>query len=87
VLVVINFLNRSGTGVLPIPNGSVSFLVDADNDFIISPVDVLVVINALNRRSGGEGEGQLPNGSIEDSVLALYLTEEFSRLKLRRGGR
>jgi hypothetical protein len=65
----------------------VSFLVDADNDFIISPVDVLVVINALNRRSGGEGEGQLPNGSIEDSVLALYLTEEFSRLKLRRGGR
>jgi cyclophilin family peptidyl-prolyl cis-trans isomerase len=87
VLVVINFLNRSGTGVLPIPNGSVSFLIDADNDFIISPVDVLVVINALNRRSGGEGEVQYPSGSIEDSALALYLTEELARLKPRRGGR
>jgi cyclophilin family peptidyl-prolyl cis-trans isomerase len=74
VLLVINRLARIGTGVLPIPGGSVSGFFDVSNDFILAPLDILQVINILRRQTdGGEGEAASTLNSasiIKDATLA-----------------
>ncbi len=55
VLQVINYLNRNGSGKLPVRSESVPPFVDVDKDDRNSPIDVLLVINQLRRRAG-EGE-------------------------------
>jgi hypothetical protein len=58
VLQVVNRLNSSGAGPLPVPTpafGPPPFY-DVNGDGNISPADALVVINAINEGSGGEGE-------------------------------
>lgn len=60
-LVLINFINTFGGGVLP-QNLSRPPYLDVDGDSLVSSLDVLAVINHLNGASpgleGGEGEGE-----------------------------
>ncbi len=58
VLTAINQLNRSGTGVTPIPPVIMTAFADTNGDHQFTPIDVLLVINAINRQSGGGGEGE-----------------------------
>ncbi len=97
VLVIINRLSRSGTGVLGIPNDPfITGLYDVNNDFNISPIDVLQVINALNRRSGGSGEGERNSSSAPfpstlpsnvDKIMSLWLIDDPIQQKNRNRNR
>ncbi|XZE56347.1 dockerin type I domain-containing protein [Planctomycetaceae bacterium SH139] len=60
-LVVINYLNRNGIGVLPQPNASTSpnLFIDTNRDLEVTPIDALRIINFLNRNgTGSSGEGE-----------------------------
>jgi len=49
-LVVINYLNRIGSGTLPVTKPIGTAFVDVNGDGMVSPIDVLQVINHLNSR-------------------------------------
>jgi hypothetical protein len=59
VLLVINYLNRSGAGALtvppPSPGGPPPFL-DTNSDDFVTPLDALLVINFINQRGAAAGE-------------------------------
>lgn len=50
VLILVNELNRSGSGPIAAPNPPSSpYFVDVDADDHLSPLDVLLVVNSINR--------------------------------------
>ena len=56
-LSVVNYLNQFGTGLLLQNLAGLSPFLDVNGDTAVSPLDVLVLVNYLNTRSGnGEGE-------------------------------
>jgi hypothetical protein len=63
-LLVINALNRSGSGELGSTNNSPPY-IDVNGDGFITPLDALLVINELNRLSSG-------NGQAEQQGLEVY---------------
>jgi hypothetical protein len=87
VLIVINWINRNGSGSLADvwperANGSLSF-VDVNGDDSVSPIDVLSVINFINNdlaygTSDGEGEGLSSAGDVyvmSDATSAIQAAE------------
>ncbi len=86
-IVVINYLNRYGVGIVP-PDNKPSFgLLDTNRDNKITPIDALVVINFLNRRNG-EAEGSdyfiVPDLNELNSYGELQLIKSLDRRNLRR---
>lgn len=72
-LVVINYLNSVGQGLLPPNPGIPPFWYDVNGDGSATPLDALRVINYLNLAgAGGEGEGPIPSMILvtSDSELA-----------------
>ncbi len=71
-LMVINYLNRHGTGPLPAFTAGAP-LIDVDGDGIVAPVDALLVVNELNRlsRQGGQSAVQREAASGEAADQAL----------------
>lgn len=61
-LVIINYINNHGSGLLPVPPPTtIDFYYDTNGDGSASPADVLIVINSLNATfATGEGEFALP---------------------------
>ena len=55
-LVLINRINRNGLGYLPGSADSVQYYYDVSGDQRIDPLDVLQIINWINRRQEVEGE-------------------------------
>jgi large repetitive protein len=87
VLTAINQLNRSGSGVTPIPPVILPAFADTNGDHQFGPLDILVVINALNRQSSSGGEGEGPptqNFQSNDMALAAWIDEELTLPKSRR---
>ena len=65
---MINYINASGSGLVPDnANNSKPFL-DVTGDNFVAPNDVLDVINAINAGQGGEGESQ---GSLATAQLSV----------------
>jgi len=83
VLVVINQLVRSGNIWLPSSTQTISLYVDTDNDYYLSPVDILRVINAYRRAAVGEGEANVASAD-QSSALSIWLTDELARHRDRR---
>jgi len=67
-LVLINKLNRTGSGYLLGSADSVQYLYDVSGDGYISPLDVLRTINWLNGNRGGEGE----SSAVMDTIEPVY---------------
>ncbi len=81
VLLVINRLARTGTGLAPNTQIAPARFFDVDGDWFIAPLDVLLVINTLNRRtSSGEAE----SSSIVDSLFDVQLGPMVSPLSSMR---
>jgi hypothetical protein len=57
VLILINEINKGGSGRMLGSPDSASFYLDPDNDGFLAPLDVLVLVNWLNRSNGG-GSGE-----------------------------
>ena len=85
-LVLINFINTFGGGILPQNLARPPYL-DVDGDSAVSSLDVLAVINHLNGASpgleGGEGEGsavsgddEVADGGIGGVPLGVHAQEE-----------
>lgn len=73
VLLVINRLSRTGTGLAPNTQVVPARYFDVDGDWFIAPLDVLVVINALNRRqTAGEGEKQASSSTAREPAFEKY---------------
>jgi hypothetical protein len=79
VLLIINFLNFRGepsVSVIGLPDPPP--YRDVNGDYFISPLDVLEVINFINRRAngaaGGEGEGEGSSVSYVSGNLAAPMT-------------
>lgn len=73
-LLVINRLNREGTGPVPEPPATGPPFYDVNGDDFISPIDALLVINFLNSRESGEGEAEaVPDAALSDVLGALSL--------------
>lgn len=75
-LVVINFINRNGVGMLPSTRNAApirtELLYDVDNNGFLNATDALIVINFLRRRGdvgsgSGEGEGESSDESLHSS--------------------
>lgn len=87
VLIIINYLNSSGSGPLP-TNPSLDQLpppyLDVNGDDIVAPIDVLLIINFLNGvNSSGEGEFSplvsaelLANQQATDAIMSTDLCFE-----------
>jgi hypothetical protein len=73
-LVVINYLNSVGQGVLPANPGVPPFWYDVNGDGSATPLDALRVINYLNL-AGANGEG-------ENSITSMILVTSESGLGL-----
>ena len=56
-LILINEINKGGSGRMLGSPDSVSYYLDPDNDGFLAPLDVLVLVNWLNRSNGG-GSGE-----------------------------
>jgi VCBS repeat-containing protein len=63
-LLIINWINEKGTGVLPSLVGSPEFYLDVNNDGSVSPIDVIQIINDLNDRVSSEGEAAAQVGAF-----------------------
>jgi hypothetical protein len=60
-LVIINHLNRNGSGPIQAGEGEGVGQIDVDGDGEITPLDILIIINELNARSGnGNGPSSTP---------------------------
>lgn len=57
VLILINEINKGGSGRMLGSPDSASFYLDPDNDGFLAPLDVLVLVNWLNLSNGG-GSGE-----------------------------
>jgi hypothetical protein len=75
-LLVINYLNRDGSGPVPEITGDQGPppYLDVNGDGFITPIDALLVINLLNRASASAGEGELVgprfgNEALEERVV------------------
>lgn len=74
-LLVINYLNAFGPGVLPAPPVVVQGMIDVNADGRVSPLDALLVINVLNQqRASGEGESSANSAVTFD--FSNYLPEQ-----------
>ena len=58
VLVVINYLNAHGPGVLPAEPLSPPRFLDVDGNWAVTALDALIVINHFNALPSGAGEGE-----------------------------
>jgi hypothetical protein len=85
-LVIINYLNRNGGGVL----GSIRKgpFVDTNADNEVHPIDALIIINQLNRQSSGEGEAteeiDMLGSHIEQLAWSQVVDEQRRRERRRR---
>jgi hypothetical protein len=74
VLLVINYINRNGSIVLPAAKPPEFGFIDVDGDGMSSPTDVLQVINFLNNPSlvaEGEAPGdELPTSNMASAALS-----------------
>ncbi len=83
-LMIINYLNRNGAGVLP-RSDDIPVFVDTNGDGRITPADALFVINALNRLSrpsmpaGVQGESAIQINSALGSETSETATIERER--------
>jgi hypothetical protein len=85
-LIVINYLNESGAGLLPAPPVVLAGMIDVSADGQASPLDALLVINYLNRQSAqGEGESS-PQIAFDFSMYSpdQFLTDLDSRKRRDR---
>jgi hypothetical protein len=66
-LIIINYINSNGSGQIHPPGeGEAHNDMDVDGDGQVSPLDILLVINALNQTTGdaeGEQSGTNSNGN------------------------
>jgi hypothetical protein len=59
-LIIINYINTKGSGQIKPPSeGEASNDFDVDGDGQVTPLDILIVINALNQSSAA-AEGEAP---------------------------
>lgn len=96
-LIVINHLNRTGGGALPIPSSDPSQppppFLDVRGTGAVSPLDALVIINHLNRASSASGEGEIIAAAVdavhrESQEIAAPPGNDLVRgTESRRGGR
>jgi hypothetical protein len=65
-LTIINYINTNGPGVVkPRGEGESYGDLDVDGDGKVSPLDILIIINAMNRPViNGSGEGSGSQGSL-----------------------
>jgi hypothetical protein len=86
VLVLVNDLNQYGSRRLAPTVTKPYAYVDPDGDGSISPLDVLLIINHINSKGSGEGEGERSSShSIATGALlphALDVDAYFSALEL-----
>ena len=82
-LVVINFINRNGVGLLPSTRNAApsrtELLYDVDNNGFLNATDALLVINFLRRRGdvgSGSGEGEGEGESWDEVLDARWNSEE-----------
>ncbi|MEO8493502.1 MAG: GEVED domain-containing protein, partial [Planctomycetota bacterium] len=66
-LIVINYINKNGTGVLPAVRGPEDGQVDTNGDGSATPLDVLLVVNALNN-GGVPAEGEASVAMLSDGL-------------------
>ena len=82
-LIVINYLNTFGSGLLPAPPVVLAGMIDVSGNGLVSPLDALLVINYLNRQRGlGEGEGESsPQLTFDFSAYSpdLFVVESDAR--------
>src|SRR5439155_17591788 len=81
-LVVINYANSFGSGLVPANAviGQPFGFLDTDGDNHVSPVDALIVINTVNAGLGGEGEGSQGTGDRRQetgSDLIMLLAQDI----------
>ena len=88
-LLIINHLNKVGTGRLSLP--WTGRFVDVNGDDSVSPVDALQVINFLNTKASAEGEEaaaadqQMLGFANESNMLSAILVDDINTArKLRR---
>ena len=78
VLIVVNYLNRTGGGQLPAGLATPPYL-DVDGDGYSTPLDVLNIINYINSRpvtGGASGEGEAALEDLTSSVTVVSNTTE-----------
>ena len=69
-LIVVNYLNRHGSGLLrALAQLEIGYL-DVNDDRTVSPADALRVINALNRSFAAEGEAAVSDESASTASIA-----------------
>ncbi|MCC6509488.1 MAG: putative Ig domain-containing protein, partial [Pirellulaceae bacterium] len=75
-LLIIDKLNRDGTGILPPRTNPLDFFYDTSGDSVFSPRDALLVINHLNE-VGSSGDPRLPGESetAPAGFISLPLTQ------------
>lgn len=73
-LLIINYLNRSGPGLVTDTTEN----LDTNGDRIISPIDVLLVINYLNNRAATAPEGETPINVIKAEGEAGNITINYA---------
>ena len=70
VLLIVNKLNQDGSGELPAPTGTElpATLYDSSGDNLVSPLDVLQIVNFINSESDQNGEGEMHESDVIDSL-------------------
>lgn len=80
-VIVLNYLNRNGPGVVPTDQSPLHFL-DVDGDNVIRPLDVLQVLNFLSSAvpaaSGSLGEAEAEDAFVIDEALRQMTAAEPS---------
>ncbi|MCY2987313.1 MAG: FG-GAP-like repeat-containing protein [Planctomycetota bacterium] len=79
VLLVINYINFNGAGLLPLPTASnvgLPAYLDVNGDDRVDPTDVLLVINAIDSLDGAAGEGESARSLVMD--LRAELPQQVS---------
>jgi hypothetical protein len=68
-LIIINYINTKGSGQIKPPSeGEASNDFDVDGDGQVTPLDILIVINALNQSSAA-AEGEAPLRDSRPTVV------------------
>ncbi len=85
-LLVINYLNTFGSGLLPAPPVVLSGMIDVNADGLCSPLDALLVINYLNQQTAlGEGESS-PEVDVSEYMPIEMLSGEDAFKQRRMNG-
>lgn len=77
ILVVVNYLNNNGAGVLPLvsPAATPPPFLDVNGDNNASPADALLVTNALNEGAAGEPDADALEQPTGDTQITLVLSQ------------